>query len=570
MALRKRIERLISVVGSALLICLAASLLAYGQTPSISTGGTVNAADYTRTFAPGAIIAIFGSNFATSAQQAKAFPLPTSLGGASVSLVSTGETFPLWYASGTQINAQLPFDVPLGSNQVRVTTAAGVSNTDTITVSAQAPKIFTTNLSGAGSAVVTNSNYQILTTGVPVNPGDTIILWMNSLGATSGNPVAGQPAPGTTAGSQTDNVSGVTVTINGQNAPVSFAGLSPGSSGLYQVNVQAPFVTITGPLTVAVSVAGSTSQAGVTVPYQQLGFYYSLLGGKSVAGQTLNGVSGSSSALAFQQSDAIAWGSAGLNAWTNNTGLGSSYSAVTGLAVTLLNGSTVVYDNNGIETGGAANFYNNTGGSADSQKPGLSDLYSMSNYFPLVFGGYFTLTQATTVTQLIGYFDALGSTALPFNPANPFVRYRMNIWSNVSGNLPDETSNMFTGNVFSSDTTAGTFSYSVTPVQMVSSITTNAPKPIYRLSYVLAAPLTLPAGSYWFSHDVAVRSQPATTSTSATPLSLEEFRHVTESQRQSQGDPMHFMFYGREMIGQDSWTLPEPVVVRPSAVIEHQ
>jgi uncharacterized protein (TIGR03437 family) len=549
-------------------VCVALCVPAFGQTPAIATGGTVNAADYTRSFAPGGLVSIFGSNFATLPAQPQQFPLPTSLGGVSVQLVSSGEKLPLWYVSAGQINAQLPYDTPLGAVPVQVVTASGTSNTDTITVTATAPKIFTQNFSGTGPGVVTNTAYQMLTAGNPANPADTIVLWMNSLGATSGNPVAGQAAPGSTPGSSPLTISGVTATVSGVSGVVTFAGLSPGSCGLYQVNVQAPFITITGTVPVAITVGGVTSQANVTLPYQQLGFYYSLLGGKAVAGQTQNGVSGSTSDLAFQQSDEVTWGTLGYNAWTDDTGLGSQYSVVSGLAMTLFNGTTIVYDNNGIESGTEGTFYNNTGGGADTLKPGLSDLYSMSNYFPLVFSGYFVLAQSTTITQVNAYFDALGSTTLPFNPANPYVKYRMNIWSNTSGVLPDETGN-FTGNIFSSDTTAGTFSYSATNVNMVSSISTNAPKPIYRLSYVLATPLTLPAGQYWFSHDASVRASPAATSTSDA-ISLDDFQRIISSQHVSGRNVTHFSFFGREMTFEDSFALPRAVTVRPSAVIEHQ
>ena len=51
--------------------------------------------------------------------------------------------------------------------------------------------------------------------------------------------------------------------------------------------------------------------------------------------------------------------------------------------MTLKNGASVVYDNNGIEDKSGASFYSNPGGGADNLKPGLVNLYSMSNYFPL-------------------------------------------------------------------------------------------------------------------------------------------------------------------------------------------
>src|SRR5580704_7132517 len=179
---------------------------AYAQSPSIASQGTVNSADYSRTFAPGALISIFGTNLASSTQQPTALPLPTSLAGASVQLVSNGEAFPLWYVSPGQINAQLPYDVPSGQVQVKVVTAAGASNIDTITVTNWAPKIFTFDLSGQGPGVATTAGYSVLSAANPAGPGQVIVLWMNSMGATSGNPVAGQPAAGSSPGSQPSSV----------------------------------------------------------------------------------------------------------------------------------------------------------------------------------------------------------------------------------------------------------------------------------------------------------------------------------------------------------------------------
>jgi uncharacterized protein (TIGR03437 family) len=549
---------------------------AFGQT--IFTAGTVNSADYSRSFAPGAIISIFGSNLAATTAQATSFPLPTALGGASVAVVSNKEPLPLFYVSPGQINAELPFDVAIGQVQIAVTTPAGTSSVDTITVSAQAPKIFTVNFSGAGGAVATNPSYQILTAALPAKPADTITLWMNSLGATTGTPVAGQPAPGAAPGSQPLTlIATPTVTINGQNAPVTWAGLTPNMSGLYQVNVQVPFVVLTGPVTVQLSLAPFgpasvvTTQANITIPIRQLGFYYSVLGGKAVAGETLNGVSGAQSALAFRESDAVTWGSGpGFNAWSDLTGLGAMYSVVTGTAVTLFNGTNVVYDNNGLETASFGTFYNNTGGPPDAQKPGLTDLYSMSNYFPNVYAGYFTLAQPATITQMIGYFDASGTPSLPFDPANPYVKYRMNIFSMASGNLPTNTTN-YVGDIFTSDTTAGTFAYSQTGVNMISSTSTDVPKPIYRLSYTLKTPLTLAAGQYWFEHDASVRTAPAASSTSdrsTVKIMTEDELGALISSQQVENKSFRLNLFGREMSLDSSFVLPEAVEVHPSTAAQ--
>ena len=304
----------------------------------------------------------------------------------------------------------------------------------------------------------------------------------------------------------------VTAAIDGTPAQVLFAGLLPGLAGVYQVNLRVPFTTTFGQATLTISVGSTVSQGSITIPHRPLGFYYAIFGSKPVPGQGLTGLSGSGSALAIRQSDSFVWGNAGFNSWTNSTGLNDpAYSVVVGLAVTLKNGSSIVYDNNGLETNTYGNFYNNVGGPADTSKPGLSKAFSMSNYFPLVFATSLHLTQSTTITQMIGYFDQYGDADLPFNPANPYVRFRMNIWSDSAGPLPKETAN-YVGDVFSSDTSSGTFAYSATGASRVSS-TVSTPSPINRITYTLSTPLTLPAGDYWFSHDVGIRSTPASSST---------------------------------------------------------
>jgi hypothetical protein len=236
--------------------------------------------------------------------------------------------------------------------------------------------------------------------------------------------------------------------------------------------------------------------------------------------------------------------------------------------VSLLNGNSIVYDNNGIENNTYGTFYNNANGQANSQKPGLSDLFSMSNYFPLIFAGHVRLAQSATITTMIGYFDALGLLALPFDPNNPYLQYRMNIWSNTTGPLPKTTGN-FVGDVFSSDTTAGSFSFADTGVRLVSSQATDAPKPIYRLTYQLASPLTLPAGEYWFSHDASVRTQPVKSSP-AQSVTAEDLQRFITSQKPTPGEARRVFLYGVEMRMKNSWNLASPVTVRPARPIEQQ
>ncbi|MDQ6760046.1 MAG: hypothetical protein M3Z32_09305 [Acidobacteriota bacterium] len=554
-------KRVLYLAVPGLLSCLT---LCAQPAPVITPGGTVNAADYSRDFAPGAIISVFGTNLAATTGGPSVVPLPTSLAGSSVELVSgsTVTALPVFYISPGQINAELPYGIPLGPAQIRVRTAAGASVVDNINVVARAPKLFSLNFSGKGSAVISDQRFNIVTQGSPVRPGDNILLWMNSLGETTPAVTAGSAAPGSVAGTSPALISGVSVTIAGKPAQVTFAGAAPGFSGLYQVNVRAPFLVITGPLDIQVSVAGLTTQAAVSLPYRQLGFYKAVLGGKPVAGQALSGAA----TLAFRQSDQIAWGTAGLNAWVHPAQAPPLDSTVVGEAITLRNGGSTVYDNNGIEDGSGATFYANAGGGPDSQKPGLANLQSQSNYFPLIFSGYMRLAQTTPVSEMIGYFDSNGELPLPFDPTNAFIKYRMNIWSN-SGGLPKETGS-YVGDVFSSDSTAGTFSVSPTTVSRTSSVIspTSGPELLWRLSFKPTAAVTLPAGEYWFSHDASIRETPSSGTSTSASVTASELAEIIRMQPQS-GRKVNFSFFGREMLYQESWILPFAVEVRPDSPI---
>jgi len=74
----------------------------------IFSGGVVNAASFTpgAAVAPGGIAAAFGAGLAASAASANAVPLPTTLGGVSVTI--GGVPAPLFFVAPGQINFQVP------------------------------------------------------------------------------------------------------------------------------------------------------------------------------------------------------------------------------------------------------------------------------------------------------------------------------------------------------------------------------------------------------------------------------------------------------------------------------
>jgi hypothetical protein len=233
----------------------------------------------------------------------------------------------------------------------------------------------------------------------------------------------------------------------------------------------------------------------------QLGYYYVITGGKFPTGNIPNGDNASGGTFRFLTDDP-AWGYP-TDVWQKD----DWFSDNAGVAVTMKNGNASVYDNNGIEDGTYGDYYNANGSHG---LDGLYRGYSMSNNFDWVYSGYVKLTQATTIDTLIGYFDANGGSADPvaFNPFSPNIRYRMNIWSNVAGDLLPTNTNSFDGDVLASDALGGSFTVSDTGV--VRTMPDGSTDPIYRLTYTLDSSITLQAGEYWFSHDANVVPEPAT------------------------------------------------------------
>ena len=64
------------------------SAAAVAQTPSVASGGVLNAASFDRGMpvSPGALISIFGSNLAATTALADSIPLSTVLGGVKVTI----------------------------------------------------------------------------------------------------------------------------------------------------------------------------------------------------------------------------------------------------------------------------------------------------------------------------------------------------------------------------------------------------------------------------------------------------------------------------------------------------
>jgi uncharacterized protein (TIGR03437 family) len=233
-------------------------MLNASSTPVVTAGGVVHAATDApgAPIAPGSLISIYGSNLADAAGQASDLPLPQQFGGARVLLGNL--PLPILYASDHQLNVQAPFDTPInGQYQVSVQRDDLLSVPEQLVIAAAQPGVFALNQQGTGQGVIFKSDGVTLAqAGTPATAGETVVIYCTGLGSVT-NPVSEGVAPPNMPLSYTTST--VTVTIGGQDAPVSFSGLTPGFPGLYQVNATVPAGVAGDAVPVVVTVAGQTS-----------------------------------------------------------------------------------------------------------------------------------------------------------------------------------------------------------------------------------------------------------------------------------------------------------------------
>jgi len=167
------------------------------------------------------------------------------------------------YVSPTQVNIQMPWEVQgQTSAQIKVIIDGDLlGNVVTVPIANTNPQMFTY---GSNIAVAQDSNFNLITTSNPAKRGSPfIVLYCNGLGPVNNQPASGFPALGTSTTTTTP-----TVSFGGVNGNVLFAGLTPGLSGLYQINVAIPTtVTAGSAVPVTVSIGGVTS-AQATLPIQ--------------------------------------------------------------------------------------------------------------------------------------------------------------------------------------------------------------------------------------------------------------------------------------------------------------
>ena len=216
-----------------------------GEGVFLSPLGVVDAASFAPPTYPvsgGTLISAFGSGLAAGTEQAQAIPLPTNLGGVTVTV--DGVAAPLLFVSGGQINLQVPFAVSGPSATIVVNNNGTASNEVSVPLAASSPGIFSVDGTGFGPGTVVHADFSLVSEAAPAAAGETVIIFLTGLGAL--NP----PIPDGAAG-PVDPLSRTTdpdlqVSFGGEVGTVLFSGAAPGFVGLYQINVTIPNPVVAG------------------------------------------------------------------------------------------------------------------------------------------------------------------------------------------------------------------------------------------------------------------------------------------------------------------------------------
>jgi uncharacterized protein (TIGR03437 family) len=230
-------------VSASVNVSLAASGSDVAPPPVVSQ--LTDAAQFQQVFSPGGIMSIFGSQLANSAAQSAAgVPLPISMSG--VAVLVNGEPAPLYYASASQLNVQIPYETPTGTATVSVNNNGKVVS-KSITVSPTGPGIFT---DANDFLVPTNSAAR----------GQEIAFYITGAGVVTPALFTGSaPDASSLSALPTPVATPLAVDVGGVPAVIDFAAIPNGLVGVVQINITVPTNISVGIQSVVVSVGGRAS-----------------------------------------------------------------------------------------------------------------------------------------------------------------------------------------------------------------------------------------------------------------------------------------------------------------------
>jgi len=215
--------------------------------------GVLNAASnapFTAGISNGELLLLYGSNLAQSPVGAPGPNFPTTLGG--VQVLINGMASPLYYVTPGVIATIVPYENPANYAvaTIQVFNNGVSSNVVTEFTTKTSAGMFTLAADGLGDGAILHntptSQGPYVTTANPAQPGEYVQVYLTGLGNVYPGITDGTPGPTTpslaysTYFSTTPADSEIGAFVGGVSALVTYAGLAPGLTGLYQIDLQIP------------------------------------------------------------------------------------------------------------------------------------------------------------------------------------------------------------------------------------------------------------------------------------------------------------------------------------------
>jgi len=198
---------------------------------------------------PGGLVTVTGAGFTSqNGAKSESFPLATRLAGVEVSV--NGSAAPLLYASDSQVNFQCPQSAPGTPLRIELLNESGVvMPVFGGTMQAAAPAVFTMGDQRQGMVFIAPREQLAAqsATGVfarPAHPGEFVTIYATGLGEVVGGVEAGMAAPLDRSVALRNKAQ---VVVGGVAVEPAFAGLAPGTAGVFQVNLRLPDNVPAGP-----------------------------------------------------------------------------------------------------------------------------------------------------------------------------------------------------------------------------------------------------------------------------------------------------------------------------------
>jgi uncharacterized protein (TIGR03437 family) len=207
--------------------------------------------------APGGLAFAMGQNLGSDSGEILG-PLPSTFGGTSVSIEDAKgnvTSAPIIFVSPSQVTFQVPATVAAGTAKVTVASPGSTQTASNVVIAPVAPAVFTVN----GNALMAGYAVRLSTSGTQTTePAYTLSAQGSSFVAAPINMGSATDQVFLTiyaTGVQAAGLANVSVSVNGVNCPVLYAG-GAGFAGVDQVNVQLP-ASLAGAGTVALQVTAS-------------------------------------------------------------------------------------------------------------------------------------------------------------------------------------------------------------------------------------------------------------------------------------------------------------------------